>query len=61
MGNVLEWFRDFRDYVRQVWQAEWLPLSRAEAIGWMLFFAFFLWYAIGKEGGDFCCWTPATW
>ena len=33
MGNVLEWFRDFRDYVRRVWQAEWLPLSRAEAIG----------------------------
>ena len=53
MGDVLEWFRDFRDYVRRVWQAEWLPLSRAEAIGWMLFFLFFLWYAIGKEGGDF--------
>jgi hypothetical protein len=53
MGTVFGWFRDFRDYVRQVWQAEWLPLSKVEAIGWMLFFVVFLWYAVGKEGSDF--------
>ena len=53
MRQVIEWFRDFCDYLRQVWQAEWLTLSKVEAIGWMLFFVFFLWYAIGKEGGDF--------
>ncbi|MGZ4823796.1 MAG: hypothetical protein ACXVZT_04195 [Terriglobales bacterium] len=53
MNNIVQWFRDFRDYAAEVWQAEWVPLSQAEAIGWMLFFVCFLWYAIGKEGGDF--------
>jgi hypothetical protein len=53
MGDIRQWFRDFRDYARQVRHSDWLPLSRAEAIGWFLFFAFFLWYAAGKQGGDF--------
>ena len=53
MGDVRQWFGDVRDYARQLRRAEWLPLSKAEACGWMLFFAFFLWYAKGKQGGDF--------
>ena len=53
MGEVRQRFLDFSDYVRQVWQSDWLPLSRPEAIGWLLFFAFFLRYATGKQGGDF--------
>jgi hypothetical protein len=53
MGMIIQWWRDLRAYVGQAWRAEWLPLSQAEAIGWMLFFAFFLWYAFGKQGGDF--------
>ncbi len=53
MSQVLQWFRDFRAYVAEVWAADWLPLSQAEAIGWLLFFVAFLWYAVGKQGGDF--------
>ncbi len=53
MSAALQCFRDFRDYVTEVWAAQWLPVSRVEAIGWMLFFAAFLLYAIGKQGGDF--------
>jgi hypothetical protein len=53
MSAILKWFRELREYARQVWQAEWLPLSQAEAAGWMLFFLLFLWYAAGKQGGDF--------
>jgi hypothetical protein len=53
MSEARQRFRDFSDYVRQVWQADWLPLSRAEAFGWLIFFSFFLWYAVGRQGGDF--------
>jgi hypothetical protein len=53
MREIIQWLRDLRTYLRQVWSAEWLPISPAEAVGWLLFFTFFLWYAIGKQGGDF--------
>ncbi len=53
MGEIGQRLRDFRDDAAEVWTAEWRPLSQTEAIGWMAFFFFFLWYAVGKEGGDF--------
>jgi hypothetical protein len=53
MSEILQWSRDLRAYLRDVWHADWLAVSKAEAIGWMLFFVFFLWYALGKQGGDF--------
>ena len=53
MGDLIQWFRDFADYLRQVWQAEWLPLARVEAAGGRRFFGLFLAYGVGTEGGDF--------
>ncbi len=53
MREIIQWFRDLRAYGGEVWAADWLPLARAEAIGWMGFFVLFLLYAAGKQGGDF--------
>ena len=53
MDEILQWCRDAVAYARDVWESDWLPVSHAAAIAGALFFLFFLWYAIGKEGGDF--------
>lgn len=53
MGVIAQYFRDLAGFPRDGWDTEWRPLSRPEAIGGLLFFVWFLWYAIGKEGGDF--------
>ena len=53
MDDILQCWRDLRAYLRDLWRAGWWPGSQAEAIGWMLCFVFFLWYAVGKQGGDF--------
>lgn len=53
MSEIVQWGRDFAAYVRDVWESEWLPISHAQAIAGGIFFLWFLWYAIGKEGGDF--------
>lgn len=53
MGILAKYLNDLDQYWRDVWASRWRPLSRAEAIGGLAFFAWFLWYAMGKEGGDF--------
>jgi hypothetical protein len=53
MDDILQWWRDLRVYLRDLWRSGWLPVSKAEAVGGMLFFVFFLGYAAGKQGGDF--------
>jgi hypothetical protein len=44
---------DLREYVGEVRRAPWLPVPRAAAVATLVFYAWFLWYAIGKQGGDF--------
>jgi len=46
-------FSDLRTYISDVWQAPWLPIPRAAAIATGIFYAWFLCYAFGKQGGDF--------
>ena len=53
MDNFLQWWRDLLAYLGDVWDTDWLPVSRAEAVAAGIFFLWFLWYAIGKQGGDF--------
>ena len=50
---MVRFLRDLSNYCRDVWTSEWLPVSKVESAGWMLFFLWFLWYAVGKQGGDF--------
>jgi len=46
-------FADLRDYAVDVWHSPWLPVPRPAAVATIVFYAWFLWYAVGKEGGDF--------
>jgi len=46
-------FSALRTYISDVWHAEWLPIPRAAAVATLIFYAWFLWYAFGKQGGDF--------
>ena len=43
----------FFKYLSTVWHAEWLPIPRAASVATGIFYAWFLWYAFGKQGGDF--------
>jgi hypothetical protein len=44
---------DLRTYISDVWHAPWLPIPRAAAVATLIFYAWVLWYAYGKQGGDF--------
>ena len=54
MQEVVQYLRDLAQYARDVWEADWLPVSRPALAGWSLFFAWFLWHAArGEPGGLF--------
>ncbi len=49
----MSFLADLRDYLRDLWNSPWLPVPRIAAVCTLLFQAWFLWYEIGKHGGDF--------